>query len=46
MKLCGLWDYVHYEKEGYFNFTLLFWLKGFSVKNANIKFSYYTVIME
>ena len=43
MKLCGLWDYVHYEKKGHFIFTLTFWLKGFPMKNANKKYSYYGI---
>ena len=43
-KLSGLWDYAHYEKKD--TLSLLFWLKGFPVQNTNIKYSYYTVIME
>ena len=47
MKLCELWTMQTMKKEGHFIFTLTFWLKGFPVKNTNIKmqllYSYYGI---
>ena len=37
---------MHTMKKGQFIFTLTFWLKCFPLQNTNIKYSYYTVIME